>query len=64
LLFDFSKVRNSAHGRAEPSGRHGCRLTRVGLLKTKKSLELLSKMSECLGNPSRGLSKNNCFNSL
>gem|GEM_PF-4486036 len=34
-------------GRAEPSGRHGCRLTRVGLLKTKKSLELLSEMSEC-----------------
>jgi len=33
-------------------------------LKTKKSLELLSEMSECRGNPSRGLSKNNFFNSL
>ncbi|CCJ34223.1 hypothetical protein CAAU_2139 [Caloramator australicus RC3] len=30
---------------------------RVGLLKTKKSLELLSEMSECQGNPSQGLSK-------
>jgi len=33
-------------------------------LKTKKSLELLSEMSECQGNPSQGLSKNNFFNSL
>ncbi|CCJ32801.1 hypothetical protein CAAU_0717 [Caloramator australicus RC3] len=30
-------------------------------MKTKKSLELLSEMSECQGNPSWGLSKKQLF---